>query len=429
MMDRDVGDMFLNFQLHISVVPFTGVDLSSLYESSDEVGPWWAVWDRNLMGFAALPCYNSIKMALVAEEICKGNRHKEGAGIDGKELNPFQWKRIWLNLPGSKEYDPCKSWISTLRSDGRVVCDLFTIVDDERMTGPDKELTWQASHVLASKQSYLGIQDAGRKARPSSQIPGAWAGAIVHILALAPLGVCVLTSAKKWDKMKGILEKWWKQVAGASMPKLSHKELLSDRGFLVYITGTYPAMVPYLKGFHLTIEMWQGGRDTEGWKLLPPRGDSSVGSGESLSSLNIIRAGRHGLDLSIAASYSADKAEDEDMAGANHRVRKKMGEAHPYAPNDGFTTPVPRFRDDIAALQQLTRFDLPPLRVVRPTQVVQVFYGFGDASGKQFCTTLLQNYNCKARLAKATTSTGGVRFCIGLCWKMRVPVCHLSSSS
>ena len=91
-----------------------------------------------------------------------------------------------------------------------------------------------------------------------------------------------------------------------------------------------------------------------------------------------------------------------------------MGEAHPYAPNDGFATPVPRFRDDIAALQQLTRFDLPPLRVVRPTQVVQVFYGFGDASGKQFGATLLENYYCKAQLAMATTSTGGVRFRIGL---------------
>jgi len=58
------------------------------------------------------------------------------------------------------------------------------------------------------------------------------------------LGVCVLTSAEKWDKMKGILEKWWKQVAGSNMPKLSDKELLSDRRFLVYITRTYPAMVP-----------------------------------------------------------------------------------------------------------------------------------------------------------------------------------------
>jgi hypothetical protein len=164
-------------------------------------------------------------------------------------------------------------------------------------------------------------------------------------------------------------------------------------------------MVPYLKGFHLTIEMWQGGRDTEGRKL-PTRGDSSVGSSESLSSLDVTRAGRHGLDLSLAASYSADKAEDEDMARANHRVKKKMGKAHPYAPDDGFTTPVPRFKDDIAALRQLTRFDLPPLRVVRPTQVV--------ASGKQFGATLSQNYNCKARLTKATTSTDGVRFRIGL---------------
>ncbi len=53
MMDRDVGDMFLNYQLHRDVVPYTGVDLSSLYESKEDVGPRWAVWDRNLMGFAA----------------------------------------------------------------------------------------------------------------------------------------------------------------------------------------------------------------------------------------------------------------------------------------------------------------------------------------------------------------------------------------
>ena len=51
MTDRDIGDMFLNFQLHASVVPFTGVDLVSIYNDLDEVGPRWAVWDRNLMGF------------------------------------------------------------------------------------------------------------------------------------------------------------------------------------------------------------------------------------------------------------------------------------------------------------------------------------------------------------------------------------------
>ena len=113
MTDWDVGDMFLNFQLHHSVVPFTGVDLSSLNDGSEEPGPRWAVWDRNLMGFAA-SLYNSIKMALVAEEICKGDCHDEQVGLDGKELNPFQWKRIRLNLPETKDYDPCLLWISKI---------------------------------------------------------------------------------------------------------------------------------------------------------------------------------------------------------------------------------------------------------------------------------------------------------------------------
>ena len=75
---------------------------------------------------------------------------------------------------------------------------------------------------------------------------------------------------------------------------------------------------------------------------------------------------------------------------------------------------MPRFKDDIAALRQLTNFGLPPLRVVRPTQVVQVFYGFGDASGKQFGATLSQNYNCKAWLSKTRKDKRGIRFRIGL---------------
>jgi len=37
-----------------------------------------------LMGFAASP-YNSIKMALVAKEVCKGNRLETGVGVDKKE--------------------------------------------------------------------------------------------------------------------------------------------------------------------------------------------------------------------------------------------------------------------------------------------------------------------------------------------------------
>ncbi len=63
-----------------------------------------------------------------------------------------------------------------MQLDRRVVCDIFAFMDDERVTGLDEELTWQTSHVLATKQSYLGIQDAGRKARPCSKQPGACRG-------------------------------------------------------------------------------------------------------------------------------------------------------------------------------------------------------------------------------------------------------------
>jgi hypothetical protein len=45
MTDRDIGHMFLNFQLHGSVAPFTGVDLSLLYDDAEETGPRWAIWD------------------------------------------------------------------------------------------------------------------------------------------------------------------------------------------------------------------------------------------------------------------------------------------------------------------------------------------------------------------------------------------------
>ncbi len=239
-----------------------------------------------------------------------------------------------------------------------IACDLFTFMDNERVVGPAEELTWQASHVLALKQSYLGIQDATRKAPPCSQTTGAWAGAIVHVLD--QLGVCVLTSKEKWARMRGILEKWLAALLDPS-PTLSHKELLSNQGFLVYVTQTYPAMVPYLKGFHLTIEMWRGGCDSKGWKL---KASNASSLGED--------------------APAPDGVEDKDKAAANHRILIKSGASHTYAPEDGVTTPVPRFRDDINALLQLTNFDLPPLRVIRPAHVVHVYYRFGDASGKQF---------------------------------------------
>ncbi len=77
-------------------------------------------------------------------------------------------------------------------------------------------------------------------------------------------------------------------------------------------------MVPYLKGFHLTIEMWREGQDAEGWKLPESNKDS------------------------------LEEFEDEEADRGCHRVRLKQGDAVAYAPTDGFTTTVPWFKDNIA---------------------------------------------------------------------------------
>lgn len=79
-------------------------------------------------------------------------------------------------------------------------------------------------------------------------------------------GVVVLTSQEKWTRMKEIC-KYWLNLLESGVTVLDHKKLQSDRGFMVYVTQAYPALKPYLKGFHLSLETWRGGRDAEGWKL------------------------------------------------------------------------------------------------------------------------------------------------------------------
>jgi hypothetical protein len=375
MADRDIGDMFLNFELHHSAWPFVGIDLQPVIDEADKDKlVRWYHWVRNLMGFRPSP-YCSIKTALVAEEVVRGDR------TDSR--NPYQWDRVVLNLPGPG-YDPTKAWVSKVRLDGSVASDLFTFVDDERITGATEELTWQAGHALAAKQAYLGIQDAARKVGACSQQPRAWAGAVVHVVP--KLGVCVLTSEEKWRKLQHIIEKWLELVTDGVLV-LDHKELLSDRGFLIYVTRSYPGMVPYLKGFHLTIEMWRGNRDEDGWKL----------SSKALS----LQTDR---DIHLGPI-------DDDEAELAYLMRRKV-ETTLRAPKDGKTPIAPRLLHDLRALKSLTSSPLPPLRIVRPAQVVQVLYGFGDASGKGFGSTV-QGFPVHA-LSSPESTTSALRYRVGI---------------
>ena len=74
MEDRDIGKMFLNFELHPNTRRFTGIDVSPLGLEHDGSRLHWLVWTKNLMGFRSSP-YNSVKMYLIVEEVVQGDRH------------------------------------------------------------------------------------------------------------------------------------------------------------------------------------------------------------------------------------------------------------------------------------------------------------------------------------------------------------------
>jgi len=103
--------------------------------------------------------------------------------------------------------------------------------------------------------------------------PGAWAG--VNVVVEEDGSVAVTTSQEKWDQMKAIC-RYWLGVLQAGVIELEYKRLISDRGFMVYVVQPFPCMKPYLKGFHLSLETWRGGRDEEGWKLRAREGAANV---------------------------------------------------------------------------------------------------------------------------------------------------------
>mmetsp|Transcript_11711 Transcript_11711/g.19385 ORF Transcript_11711/g.19385 Transcript_11711/m.19385 type:complete len:1450 (-) Transcript_11711:1434-5783(-) len=379
MLDRDIGEQFHNFPLHPSAWPYTGLDLGPILDEDSEgddhsvvtKGRWYH-WARCLMGFKPSP-YNAVKMTLITEEIVRGDRFDEE--------NPFHYTSVELNLPGMVDYDPTKSWLYKLRQDGREACDLFTFVDDERVVGPDKDLVCKAGHRLASIQAYLGIQDAARKLREVSQTPGAWAGSVVHILS--EHGVCVLTSPEKWEKLRGILKKWLTLIKEGE-EKLDHKELLSDRGFLVYVSKTYPAMIPYLKGFHLTIEMWRDNRDRDGWKMTEIQTPRSSNL-RTISEIEDCSEEKEDCSDLLDTLDEEDNICDLDDTAVQHKLRDTGASKHFHmAPPNGYTRPAPRFLSDLEALTALSDSPSPPLRIVRGKVIFAAVYGFGDASGKGF---------------------------------------------
>ena len=181
--------------------------------------------------------------------------------------NIFGWHKIELNLPGHANYNPSEPWVSKRTISGELAPDAFTFVDDIRIAGRTEEICDLATRKVASSANYLGEQEAARKRRPTARNAGAWVGTIFRSDKET---IGILASQEKWDRGKAIIEQWLTHLI-VEMAMLNRKELECDRGFMVHLSQVYPALVPYLKGIHLTLEMWRLNRDSHGWKL--PRND------------------------------------------------------------------------------------------------------------------------------------------------------------
>ena len=193
---------------------------------------------------------------------------------------------------------------------------------------------------------YLGLQDATRKRRLNSQTPGEWTGS--KSVTIPHLGLFVTVSQKKWDKAKGIIESLLVEFESESdLPDLTLKELEQKVGFLVYLAMAYPLMMPFLRGFYLTMNSWREGRDKQGWKL-------------------------------PAAAYEAMMAETTGNGSWKCPVHsaKYRGPEKVKASSLLF--------EHLSALEALFKSEEPTLRLIRGASIVEAAYVFGDASGEGF---------------------------------------------
>ena len=144
----DVGGMFLNYWLHPSMQLFAGVDIAHVRhegkcaaDREKDRNSLWERWCRNFMGLTDSP-YHSLPMLIRAKQMTYGDRLDEN--------NPFQWSKVVLNLPGSKEYDPTWPWGYKVGLDGHLASEVYVYIDDGRLTGHSKLECWRAARRFCS---------------------------------------------------------------------------------------------------------------------------------------------------------------------------------------------------------------------------------------------------------------------------------------
>jgi hypothetical protein len=127
--------------------------------------------------------------------------------------------------------------------------------------------------------------------------------------------------------------------------------------------------LPFFKGFHLTLASHLKGRDTEGWKM----------------------ADRSWVTFIHSQMEKGRMSEGEGRAALNPPA---------YDPKKVplHIKGVGRLKADVVALLDLFASVKPPLVMVRALCVYHILYGFGDASGKGFGSTMLSSRGTRFRI-------------------------------
>ena len=190
----------------------------------------WERWTRCAMGLKCSP-YHTIKAMLFAIEFLKG--------LPWNKDNPFNFKETRLNLPGSESYNPSQSWFSVMNLEDALATILATYVDDEQVHASSEEKAWRAAHQIATREAYLGIQDAAQKRHPPSQTAGTWAGSII---CTNESEVVVVVSQDRWNKTKSIISSLYKQLETDPEPQF-------EKGFPYFsIAGHQPGWAEIRSG-------------------------------------------------------------------------------------------------------------------------------------------------------------------------------------
>jgi hypothetical protein len=255
-----------------------------------------------------------------------------------------------LNLPGTKSYDPTLPKGYKWNDDTKSIAGNFEpYVDDICSSNSTEDGCVHASRRIASLCNYLGIQDAARKHHFPSQKPRVWCGAVT---ATDNTGLYTATTLPKWQQGKDIINGWLEELNNSDNTMLNRKAMLSGRGFLVHLSRTYPAIVPFMKGVHHTLESLRRGRNKEGWKYSRDKWRMFLGE------LAEVKEGFNQAMLDYLAKGEKDAL--------------KLVKA------------VPRLRRDLESMMKIMNSKGPPYRLVRGSTLSYVLYGFGDASGAGF---------------------------------------------